>query len=306
MSDPAQRVFQFRLPMRIQSSKKKKTALNLNIYRNLHHRSAHAQKVNFHKLASKMLQGMPQLGRITLHYDVCPQTKRRLDVMNVGSIVDKYFSDCLTEEGIIEDDDYTRISFVSFGFGGLVKDEHVLVTITEIEPREENAVRILLDNQDVQNALDAYVMNDLGLTGATGVRLYMENDEVVAEVLMGDTTPKPKPPVKRRAAAKKTTIVKESAPDVDTTVPDSPAGDGGGGPETGSEEVNETTDSDKTPEKKTSPKKAGKPAKNLFGGSPDESSKVTDSEAKTEDGAADKSEADVKPAGKKQNSIFAI
>ncbi len=181
------------LPMRVKTSSKKKQALNLNVYRNLHHRSLHAQKKKFEELAKKLLRGIPPLGVITLHYEVCVETKRRLDIMNVGSIIDKYFSDSLTAHGIIRDDDYKNIPRVSFSFGGLVDKEHVLVTITEIEKRKESKpMRVLLDKDDIQKALTTYVAG-LNIPNASGVVLSVVSGAITAEVLFDTTETEPTP-----------------------------------------------------------------------------------------------------------------
>lgn len=271
----SQRQFIFRLPMRIQSSKKKKTAINLNIYRNLHFRSLSAQKNNFHKMMESLLRELPTLGRIILHYDICPRTKVRLDVMNVGSIVDKYFSDSLVELGKIEDDNYDFINHVSFGFGGLAEEEHVLVTITEIEPRKENPMRILLDESEIQTALEAFV-ETLGLTGVTGVQLDTNDaGEITAEVLMGEATAeKPKTtrtPTKNRGgrpAGSKNKVTKEDNDDVATTDEDSDAVDSSGASESAKEEAEDSTDQTS----KSPAKPEGGKSKNLFGESHETSS----------------------------------
>ncbi len=177
--------------MRIKTSSKKRQALNLNVYRNLHFRSLSAQKNEFYEVAKKLLQGIPPLGIITLHYEVYVETKRRLDIMNVGSIVDKYFSDTLTSEGIIEDDDFKNIPSVSFAFGGFVDKEHVLVTITEIESRS-TPMRVLLDTADIQKALTTYV-EGLNIPNANGVQLDYVNGEITAEVLFGTDENEPTP-----------------------------------------------------------------------------------------------------------------
>lgn len=292
---PAQRVFQVKLPMRIQSSKKKKTALNLNIYRNLHFRSLSAQKNNFHKLMKDVLKDIPTLGKIHLHYDVCPRTKGRLDVMNVGSIVDKYFSDSLTELGIIQDDDYTHINFASFGFGGLAEEEHVLVTITEIEPMKGNTMRILLDEDEIQTALETFV-ETLGLVGVSGVELSTDtNGDVIAEVMIGDikeatrTTTTRKGRGGRPAGSKNKP--KESEDDVAVSTEDSDDSDSSGAAEPGEEE----------PVPAKSAAKPGKSSKNLFGESQEESSETSEDTASPKTDNLNE-EDPVKPA--KKSSIF--
>jgi len=250
--------------MRVKTSSKKKQALNLNVYRNLHFRSLSAQKNKFYELAKKLLLGVPPLGVITLHYEVCPTTKRRLDVMNVGSIVDKYFSDSLTEAGIIADDDYVNIPLVSFAFGGFVETEHVLVTITEIEPRKEvTPMRVLLDQNDIQLALTAYV-ETLNIPLADGVTLSVEGDEITAEITFLPTsdpvaeTPKPKRNRGGRPAGSKNKP-KETA-NVDVPAEAGPAGGDGGDPPAPEVEAEAPAEAEAIVD---TPKVS---AKNLFGG----------------------------------------
>lgn len=191
VTDPSMRVFTLVLPWTEFANQKqtKKEALNLNVYRNLYYRALSAMKKNFEARAVRLIrgEGIPLLGKVWLHYEIHPNQKGRVDTMNVGSIVDKFFSDSLTAAGIIEDDDYTKVVFNSFSFGCVVKGEaFVKVTITELEPRKERAMRVLLDQNDIQAALESYVAEH-GITGATGVRLSAENGELTAEVLFENT-----------------------------------------------------------------------------------------------------------------------
>lgn len=286
--------------MRIQTSKKKMTALNLNIYRNLHHRSNNALKVKFKELAEKRLEGIPQLGKIRLHYSICPKSKRRLDIGNVGSIVDKFFSDVLTESGIIEDDDFTRLDFVSFGFGGIAEHEHVLVTITEIEERTDMKLSMTaeLSVEDVQAAVAAWVTAETGQeTEAADVSITPDGGATVTVGSAPETAPNTKPKVKRRTKAQieaDNKAAKEAAQNDDTTVSDSSGSDSGGSSE-------ESEDSSEA-ETSTSTKAEVKESKNDSEGSQGESSKGSDDDsAASEEAEAPK--APVKKPGKK--SIFA-
>lgn len=196
VTDPSMRVFSLVLPWTefANQKKTKKEALNLNVYRNLYYRALSAMKKNFDARAKDLIKdgGIPALGKVWLHYEIHPNQNGRVDTMNVGSIVDKFFSDSLTGSGIIEDDDYTRVVFNSFSFGCVVKGEaFVRVYITELEPRKERAMRVLLDQEDIQAALEAYVA-ERGIPGATGVELSVKGGELTAEVLFGnsDTTMK--------------------------------------------------------------------------------------------------------------------
>jgi len=262
-SNPTQRAHSISLPMRIQTSSKKQTALNLNVYRNLHHRSHHALKKKFEKLATDLLGDIPPMGRIRLHYSVCPQTRRRLDIMNVCSVIDKYFSDALTENGIIEDDDYTHLDFVSCGFGGLAPKEHVLVTITEIEERDpmKLAMTAELGAEDIKEAIANYV--------STKVDQEVSPSDVVmnnansATVTVGDapaatTTPAPKRKrrTKEEIAADKAAEKAANEPDADETVESGSDGDGtGSGNDTETTtQPTETTEADPAPAEDKQPK----------------------------------------------------
>jgi len=282
MTKPTHREFKLKLPMRIRTSSKKVTALNLNVYRNLHYRSLTALKHKFQDHGKKLLRdaGVPPLGRICLRYQVFAKTKREFDVANICSIVDKFFSDTLQHAGIIEDDNWKFLDDVSFGFGGFTAEEHVLVTITEIEPRKEDAMRILLDDTDIQNALDQYVLNELGLEGATGVQIEASADgKITAEVLMGETIAPKKTPAKRggRKPGSKNKP-KEPEANVEVSGEDSDAGDGTGSLEPAKDEA--PTDEADT----TSDAEAGKSSsKNLFGDEETESSASDAPEEATDD-----------------------
>ena len=297
MDSPQLRTFQFDLPMRIPINKRGgMESLNLNIYRNLQHYKSNAIKKNFAKLMLPKVKKLPKMDKIKLHYQVFPKTKGRLDTMNVGSVVDKFFSDVLVEAGIIPDDDYSHVVFNSFEIGPVSPaNPRVVVTITEINPtKKEKPMRILLDENDIQIALSTYV-EDLGITGATGVELRIENDEIVAEVLTGETpvsVAKPAPKT-RKPRAKKEVV----ADVVEPGETDSGNGDAGASQteELTTEEaiaaIGEAKPSDKVAESGNS--------KNLFEGSPEASSETPTIEPK-----ADNTTAPVKTA--KKSSIFDV
>lgn len=293
MTKPTQREFRLKLPMRMRTSKKKVTAFNLNVYRNLHYRSLTALKHKFQDHSKKLIKThkIPPLGRIRLQYQVFAKTKREFDVANVCSIVDKFFSDSLIHAGVIEDDNWKFLDSVSFGFGGFSTEEHVLVTITEIEPRKGNPMRILLDTTEVQTALETFV-ETLGLSGVTGVELNTEDSgEITAEVLIGEAAKPAAKPKPKRGGRQPGSKNKPKEPAEDVAVPgeDSDAGDGSGDAEPSEEPTPKTEAAPKAD------KAAGKSSKNLFGDEETESSK-SDSPEETEDAAP------VKPA--KKSSIF--
>lgn len=233
-----------RLPSYVNVSKKTTKACNLNVYRNLHHHHLNTQKKNFKDEVSPVVSQLPRMDKIWIHYKIFAPTARTLDTMNVGSIVDKYFSDALTELGRIPDDNYKHIVFSSFSFGGINKlDGHAIATIYELE--KEKPMRILLDQSDIQTALDNHVQT-LGLSGVSGVALSVNDaGKVEAEVLMGDAVasePAPKPKNKGgrpKGSRNKPKPPVEETPDVEESTNDTGDGSDSGGSDA-SEEVAET------------------------------------------------------------------
>jgi len=78
------------------------------------------------------LEGMPEFGKIELEYRLYLKSRRKIDVNNVLTVVDKYFQDCIVDAGIIKDDNYKYIQRTEFLYGGhmpLEDDSFVMVTI---------------------------------------------------------------------------------------------------------------------------------------------------------------------------------
>jgi hypothetical protein len=287
MNNPTQREFHLKLPMRIRTSTKKVTPFNLNVYRNLHFRSLTALKHKFQDHAKDLISTakIPPLGRIRLHYQVFVKTKRKLDIANVCSIVDKFFCDALQQAKIIREDDYDHLDFVSFGFGGLAAEEYVRVTITEIEPRKDIPMRILLEEHEIQKALEDFV-ETLGLANVSGVDLSTDDDgNVTAEVMIGEeeeeSTPKktraPRKNKGGRPAGSKNKPKEEPEKDVEDSGTESDDTSGPGDAEPSQPEAEEQNDGAEEPSSK--PKAA---SKNLFGDEETESSKSDSPETKEE------------------------
>ena len=183
------RVFTLKLPMRMKVNKQGDLeSLNLNVYRNLHYYKLNYQKKAFQDFVKPLLLGLPKMEAISLHYEINPKGGSRLDTMNVGAIVDKFFSDALVMNQIIPDDDYKHVVGNTFCFGSHhPNDPHVLVTITETQTRKESPMRILLDQNEIRQALENFVQT-MGLSGASGVELSIVGDEIQAEIIMSGIT----------------------------------------------------------------------------------------------------------------------
>lgn len=307
--DPSMRQFVLDLPWTEFTNKKKsrRKSLNLNLYRNLHFQELSNQKNHFHDRMVTTLVGIPSLGSVWLHYEIHPNHRGRLDTMNVGSVEDKFFSDSLTELGIIEDDDYTHVVFNSFCFGSVVSgDAFVRVFITELEPRKQQNMRVLLDEEDIQKALENFV-SERGINGATGVKLAVVNGEITAEVLFGvqashpaeqddDDEDLPKPKNRGGRPKGSTNKPKEEATNVGT----SDQG-GRGRDDEGTGEANGGSSDDDDDDDLFKPKPKGSARENPTEDSPEESSRENNDEA------SDKGEdlpSEDKPVKKSRSSIF--
>ena len=90
--------------------KDKRIALNMNTYRNLHHRISNDAKKAYSEALREQLEGLSIQTPVEITYKVYKASKRRLDKMNVISVVSKFLLDSITEYGCWEDDndDYVK------------------------------------------------------------------------------------------------------------------------------------------------------------------------------------------------------
>ena len=112
------------IPISVNVSKNKKVPLNLNTYRNLHFQANNKAK---HELlaAIKMrsfFDGQMPQPPFEFIYKIYRKDKRRSDLMNIGSVLDKYVSDALVTLGYISDDNTDIIKKVTIIDGGVDKN----------------------------------------------------------------------------------------------------------------------------------------------------------------------------------------
>ena len=90
--------------------KDKRIALNMNTYRNLHHRISNDAKKAYSEALREQLEGLSIQTPVEVTYKVYKGSKRRLDKMNVVSVVSKFLLDSITDYGCWEDDndDYVK------------------------------------------------------------------------------------------------------------------------------------------------------------------------------------------------------
>jgi len=127
----------FVLPLRVEVSKKKAWALNLNNYRNAHYQTLNKAK----KVFSEMFRshyGFSEtaiIEKCELVYIIFPGSNRVVDLANIGSVVDKFASDCLVSFLYIRDDNRKVVKSVTYLDGGIDKDnprvELWLITIKD-------------------------------------------------------------------------------------------------------------------------------------------------------------------------------
>jgi len=120
-------------PLRVLANKTQYKALNLNVYRNLHHFTNNTMKKVYKEMMQEQVEKLPQFKRISLTLTLYPKTKRMCDLSNVCCIIDKFISDTLVEMGKIEDDNYEFIPEVNYRMGKVDKlDPRCEVIIREI------------------------------------------------------------------------------------------------------------------------------------------------------------------------------
>ena len=85
-------------------SKDKRVYLNLNTYRNLHYLVNNQVKKAYLEAIREQVTGKVIVTPVEITYRVLKGSKRRLDKMNVISVVSKYLLDDLTEMGCWTDD----------------------------------------------------------------------------------------------------------------------------------------------------------------------------------------------------------
>lgn len=112
------------IPTYINVSKNKKVSLNLNTYRNLHYQANNKAKHNLMAAIklNGLFNGQLQSPPYEFVYTIYRKSKKRADIMNIGSVLDKYVSDALVTLGYIADDNTDIIKKVTIIDGGIDKN----------------------------------------------------------------------------------------------------------------------------------------------------------------------------------------
>lgn len=109
-------------PLFIQKSKKIKWFLNLNNYRNTHYLVLNRMKLKFKEIMHDQIMKMDIIeGSVVISYTIYPPTKRKFDISNPCSVIDKFLCDAITEYGKWDDDNYHIVRSVLYKFGAIDK-----------------------------------------------------------------------------------------------------------------------------------------------------------------------------------------
>tara|TARA_A100000171_G_scaffold40182_1_gene40286 strand:+ start:7040 stop:7420 length:381 start_codon:yes stop_codon:yes gene_type:complete len=107
-------------------------SLNLNQYRNWHYQASNQIKSIFCGIVDDRLDFVFE-GPVRIKYEYYAPNKRRVDLMNVVSVVDKFFQDAMVSKGCIEADDTSIVKRVDAIYNGIDRENPRLeVTITSI------------------------------------------------------------------------------------------------------------------------------------------------------------------------------
>ena len=122
----------FSVPLEVWISANKKFILNLNNYRNTHYQTLNKAKQEYAKLISPLIPNF-KADKVRVEYVLWTKTKRKTDIGNVLSIVQKFVEDVIVDGGHLPDDNYTVIPDVRYRFGGIdPKDPRVEITIQNV------------------------------------------------------------------------------------------------------------------------------------------------------------------------------
>lgn len=118
--------------------KSKNYSLNMNVYRNAHRKyltdSKKLYKDIMYQLLSKKGYNMLRFEQIEIEYQITACDNRKFDMMNVISIIDKYFQDVMVELNIIKDDNYLYVKKVTVL--PVIKDKKLPENICKITVKE--------------------------------------------------------------------------------------------------------------------------------------------------------------------------
>ena len=120
------------LPLFITNRSNRRKWLTLNNYRNWHYQVSNDIKRRFKSEIFDKLDFKIK-GRVKIEYFYFAPDKRTRDLMNVISVIDKFFRDAMVDRGCIESDDLSTVVEVNSCYMGIDKEDPRLdVMITKL------------------------------------------------------------------------------------------------------------------------------------------------------------------------------
>jgi len=125
-------IIKLSLPLFITNRSNKRKWLTLNNYRNWHYQVSNDIKRRFKSEVFDKLDFNIK-GKIKIEYFYFAPDKRTRDLMNVISVIDKFFQDAMVDRGCIESDDLSTVVEVNSCYMGIDKlDPRLDVMITKL------------------------------------------------------------------------------------------------------------------------------------------------------------------------------
>jgi len=125
-------IIKISLPLFIKNRSNKRKWLTLNNYRNWHYQVSNDIKRRFKSEVFDKLD-FRITGKVKIEYFYFAPDKRTRDLMNVISVIDKFFQDAMVERGCIESDDLSTVVEVNSCYMGIDKqDPRLDVMITKL------------------------------------------------------------------------------------------------------------------------------------------------------------------------------
>ena len=120
------------LPLFITNRSNRRKWLTLNNYRNWHYQVSNDIKRRFKSEIFDKLD-FKISGKVKIEYFYFAPDKRTRDLMNVISVIDKFFQDAMVDRGCIESDDLSTVVEVNSCYMGIDKEDPRLdVMITKL------------------------------------------------------------------------------------------------------------------------------------------------------------------------------
>jgi len=137
MQEPTSFIVKMPIHVELGKKKKRKIFLNLNIFRLQHGHMINNVKKQYHTIAEPLIPKY-KYDYIKLDYELFLPDRRKRDISNLCSVIDKNFCDSLVKMGVVEDDNYEFLQEVTYRYGGYDPKArgYVLITVTNV-PKEE-------------------------------------------------------------------------------------------------------------------------------------------------------------------------